>query len=377
MSQQRRANQWLDPSIYLRSIYVEKSCADNPYVAEIVERAGLGSTIISEKDIRSLLDGEYPAKLNEGKKTLLLCRNHGEFLKDCPGTRVYRCCDYRVINVGLGCPMDCVYCILQAYLNNPYLRFFINVEDLFSELQKKLDHFDGSVMRIGTGEFTDSMALDRITGMSRRLVDFFGKQKKGVLELKTKSAYVDNLEGLNHNQRTIVAWSLNSREIVKSQEIRAASIDQRLQAARQCIEWGYDCAFHFDPIIAYPGWENGYREVVSTLFEKIPAPRIRWISLGGFRYLPALKKIGTARFPQSEIFHHEFIEGMDDKLRYFRSFRVELYKLIYHEIMSRADTRTCVYFCMESDEVWRDVMGFSPDEKGGIPAMLDKSVLMR
>jgi spore photoproduct lyase len=377
MSKKRRTRQRLDPSMYLRSIYVEKSCGDDPYVAEIVERAGLGSTLISEKDMRSLLDGEYPATLNEGKKTLLLCRNYGEFLKDCPGTRGYRCCDYRVINVGLGCPMDCVYCILQAYLNNPYLSFFINVEDLFAELRKKLDRFDGRVMRIGTGEFTDSMALDRITGMSRRLVEFFGKQKKGVLELKTKSAYVDNLEGLKHGNRTIVAWSLNSEYIVRSQEIRAASIDQRLQAASQCLEWGYDCAFHFDPIIAYPGWEDGYHEVVSTLFEKIPADRIRWISLGAFRYLPALKKIAAERFPQSQIFHHEFIEGMDDKIRYFRFLRVKLYKKIYHEIRNRCDPRTCIYFCMESDEVWRDVMGYTPEEKGGIPAMLDRTVLRR
>jgi len=312
MSTNGRTQNWTDPSIHLRTVYVEKSCADDPYAMDIVERAGIDSTVVSAGDIGSLIDGEYPANLGEGKKTLLLCRNHGEFLKDCPGTKVYRCCDYRVINVGLGCPMDCVYCILQAYLNNPYLSFFVNIDDMFAELTTKLERYDGAVMRIGTGEFTDSMALDRITGLSRRLVEFFGSQKKGVLELKTKSAYVDNLKGLNHDNRTIVAWSLNSEEIVRSQEIRAASIDQRLEAAAMCVEWGYDCAFHFDPIIAYPGWQKGYYEVVSKMYKIIPADRIRWISLGGFRYLPALKKIGTERFPRSEIFYHEFIEGMDD-----------------------------------------------------------------
>jgi len=377
MSTNGRTQNWTDPSIHLRTVYVEKSCADDPYAMDIVERAGIDSTVVSAGDIGSLIDGEYPANLGEGKKTLLLCRNHGEFLKDCPGTKVYRCCDYRVINVGLGCPMDCVYCILQAYLNNPYLSFFVNIEDLFSELQAKLDAYGDSVMRIGTGEFTDSMALDRITGLSRKLVEFFSRQKKGVLELKTKSAFVENLKGLDHNKRTVVAWSLNSAEIVRSQEIRAATIEQRLQAAGQCVEWGYDCAFHFDPIIAYPGWENGYRSIISNLFEKIPAERIRWISMGGFRYLPALKKIGSERFPHSAIFHHEFVEGMDDKLRYFRPFRVELYKLIYNEIRRRCDPGTCVYFCMESDEVWRDVMGYTPEEKGGIAAMLDKTVLMK
>lgn len=365
---------WHDPSIYLKRIYVEKQCADDPYVHEIIQQAGLPVSLVDEKDIGSIVEGEYPANLSEGKKTLLLCRNNGEFLKDCPGTREYRCCDYRVINVGLGCPMDCVYCILQAYLNNAYLSFYVNIDDLFNELSVKLAAHNGSVMRIGTGEFTDSMALDRITGLSRHLVNFFGRQSKGVLELKTKSARIDNLKDLDHNNRTIVAWSLNSNEIARSEEIRAATLNQRLEAAAQCVSWGYSCAFHFDPIIAYPGWEQGYRMIIKKLFEKVPAQSIKWISLGGFRYLPSLKAIATSRFSHSSIYYHEFIEGLDKKQRYFRPFRVKLYKTLYEELRKYSASHTCIYFCMESDEIWQEVMGFTPAEYGGIPAMLDKSV---
>jgi spore photoproduct lyase len=35
---------------------------------------------------------------------------------------------------------------------------------------------------------------------------------------------------------------------------------------------------------------------------------------------------------------------------------------------------TCIYFCMESDEIWKEVTGFIPGERGGIPAMLDRTV---
>ncbi len=367
---------WRDPSIYLKRIYVERSCIDDPYVSEITGRASLPVTVVDGEDVGAIVAGEYPANLGDGKKSLLLTRNNGEFVKDCPGTREYRCCDYRVINVGLGCPMDCVYCILQAYLNMAHLSFFVNVDDMFAELTSKLEAHQHRVMRIGTGEFTDSMALDRITNLSRRLVSYFGSQDKGILELKTKCAQIDNLEHLDHNGRTIVAWSLNSEEIIRQQEIRAATLDQRLEAAAKCAAWGYDLAFHFDPIIAYPGWEVGYKTVIRTLFEKIPAARIKWISLGGFRFLPSLKKIGTSRFPHSRIYHHEFIEGLDRKQRYFRSFRVKLYKLLYNEIRSFSAPETCIYFCMESDEIWQEVMGFVPAEKGGIPAMLDRTLRM-
>lgn len=29
---------------------------------------------------------------------------------------------------------------------------------------------------------------------------------------------------------------------------------------------------------------------------------------------------------------------------------------------------------MESDEIWKEVAGFAPGDKGGIPAMLDRTV---
>jgi len=365
---------WADPSVHITRIFIEESCAELDYTQEIVERASLPATIVRESEIASIVEGEFPANLSEGKKTLLLCRNSGEFLKDCPGTREYRCCDYRVINIGMGCPMDCVYCILQAYLNNPYLSFFVNREDLFSELRAKIAAFDGSVMRIGTGEFTDSMAIDRITGLSRSLVEFFAGQEKGILELKTKSSYVETLRGLEHRGRSIVAWSLNGADIARGEEIRAATLEQRLAAAAQCADWGYRLAFHFDPVIAYPGWEKGYRDTIDALFKAIDSEQIAWISLGGLRYIPSLKQIASERFPHSSIFHHEFVEGLDGKQRYFRPMRVEMYKTLYRLLRERCADSTCIYFCMESDEIWLEVMGFIPSDRGGIPAMLDRTV---
>ncbi len=106
----------------------------------------------------------------------------------------------------------------------------------------------------------------------------------------------------------------------------------------------------------------------------MPAEQIVWISLGALRYLPSLKNIGTQRFPKSRIYYHEFIEGLDNKKRYFRPRRVILYQHLYTLLKQSADPSTCIYFCMESDEIWQEVMGYTPEEKGGIPTMLDRTV---
>jgi len=365
----------LDPASIIQHVHVENDCRDLPLTATIL--ANLPGREVRIIPPRSGLDlfagGITPQSLTSGKKHLVLCKNRGRFLKPCPATREYRCCDYQVLNVGMNCPMDCVYCILQAYLNNPWLSFFVNTDELLTELTAAFAENPQTFRRIGTGEFTDSMALDRVTGLSRILIDFFKDQPNAVLELKSKAVALDNLKHCAHGGRTIMAWSLNSPEIMAKEELRTASLDQRLAAAARCAAWGYKLAFHFDPLIYHPGWKEGYQETIDRLFAAVPATSIVWISMGALRFLPALKSIATGRFPRSRFFHEEFVLGLDNKFRYFRPLRTEMYRHMAHHLSRYLDPDTCLYFCMESDEIWREVFGFAPEEKGGLPAMLDRA----
>ena len=274
----------------------------------------------------------------------------------------------------MNCPMDCVYCILQAYLNNPHLSFFVNIDDMLTEIKTALAAEPERFFRIGTGEFTDSMAIDRLTGLSRIMVEFMADKEQAVLELKTKSAVIGHLEDLNHKGRTVVAWSLNSPVIMEREELRTATLAERLAAAAQCADWGYKLAFHFDPIIYHPGWQKGYSETIAQLFATVPKEAIAWISMGALRFLPNLKNIADNRFPNSRFFNEEFVVGLDNKSRYFRNLRVELYRHLHNELQKRAASHTAIYCCMESDEIWQDVFGFTPEEKGGLPAILDQAI---
>ncbi|MFH1217370.1 MAG: DNA photolyase [Pseudomonadota bacterium] len=363
-----------DPARFIRKIFVQESCRDLPYTREILQRgAGIPVEVIADRNMPILDATAYPASLTKGKQNLLLCANRGSFFKPCPGTKEYCCCDYQVLNIGMNCPMDCVYCILQAYLNNPWISFFVNVEDLLGELELAFNAGIDQFWRIGTGEFTDSLALDSLTGLSRVLVPFMRDKKKGVLELKTKSGSIDHLEGLDHGGRTIVSWSLNSPAIMEGEEFKTATLDERLEAAAQCAGWGYKLAFHFDPIIYHPGWQEGYATTISKLFNTVPAEKIVWISLGALRFLPALRPIALSRFPNSKFFHEEFVMGLDGKFRYFRTQRVELYRHLLKLIKERAHPATCLYFCMESDEIWQEC-GFAPAQGKRLPEALDEAV---
>mgnify|MGYP005840095021 CR=1 FL=1 len=389
------SHQGHDPTLRITALRVEESCLDLPLTRKIMERAG-GLPLSVVPDAASVAPelAPYPHGLTRGKRVLYLGRNRGRFLKPCPATRNYRCCDYQVLNIGANCPMDCAYCILQAYLNNPWLSFYLNVEDMFRELDQALapppeelppesqqNHCQAAqptaprhFHRIGTGEFTDSMALDRLTGLSAMLINYMATRKNAVLELKSKAVVLDHLPRTGHGGRTIMAWSLNSAEVMEKLELHAADLETRLKAAATCAEWGYPLAFHFDPIIDHPGWEEGYTTTIRRLFELVPAASIVWISLGAFRFLPALKGVINQRFPNTGFIHQEFVPGLDGKFRYFRPQRSRMYQVLADELSRHAAAHTCIYFCMENDQVWRDVMGYTPEEKGGLPAMLDAAV---
>jgi spore photoproduct lyase len=306
-------------------------------------------------------------------KVLEVVRFRGKLLKSCPGTRNYHCCGYRILHFGVQCSLGCSYCILQAYLNQPNLRVFGNLDEIFGELSENLARDPHSLYRIGTGEFSDSLLLDPLTELSRLLVPYFAKASNAVLELKTKTNFIENLEGLDHGGHTIVAWSLNSSDIRKKEEPFAATIAERLEAARLCARRGYFLAFHFDPIIDYPGWQSGYGRTLDRLFATVDPARIVWISLGAFRFMPELKEIMRRRHPASRIAYGEFIPGLDGKMRYFRDIRAEFYSFMIDRIR-RADPDLCAYLCMESSDIWKESLGFFPDERGGLGHMLDLAV---
>lgn len=290
--------------------------------------------------------------------TLILAQHRGEVILPCPGTPDYLCCNYYILDIGFGCIYNCSYCFLHHYRNTPGLILYVNIGDALKILSNNIRKGILPFKRIGTGEFTDSLMLDHITGFSKKLVSYFST-KNIVLELKTKSIHIKNLMGLKHNQRTVIAWSLNPESIIRAEEPASASLKERMDAAGICQEEGYPIAFHFDPIIYSKQWEKEYKEVINLIKKKINPNRIVWISLGTLRFNPGLKPLIQRYFPKSDILYEEMIRGLDGKLRYIQPIRIEIYSKMY-EWLKTTCPQTPIYLCMESPTVWKRSLGFCP-----------------
>jgi spore photoproduct lyase len=356
----------------LLTLYIDQQVIQSPQVSSFRSRIHAPTVVVEniQEVFASITSSDDPVQ--QGKTVLFLTRNKGAFIKPCPGTSVYSCCGYQILHIGTYCTMECTYCILQSYFHPPLLQYFVNHDDLLEELDQLF--MKKSITRIGTGEFTDSIIWEAWTDISRLLVPKFAKQSRAVLELKTKTIDIDGLKHLHHNRKTIVAWSLNSDRIIQNEERRTASLSERLHAAAQCESWGYPLGFHFDPLIIYDGCEDDYKQVIKQLFSQVSSENIAWISLGALRFMPSLKPIVEKRFPKSKIMYGEFILGLDGKMRYFKPIRIALYTKMVSWIREYAP-RVRVYFCMEDDEVWEKSIGFIPADHGGLPKMLDESVV--
>ncbi|MFH1152641.1 MAG: DNA photolyase [Pseudomonadota bacterium] len=304
-----------------------------------------------------------------GKQTLYITTNQGAVIRKCPGTSHYTCCDYTILHTGTFCTMDCSYCILQAYFHPPVLQYFAGRENMKQELEHLFSQ--QKIYRIGTGEYTDSLIWERLCDQPEFLVKSFARQNNAILELKTKTVNIHSLKTIDHNQKTVLAWSVNTSRVIASEERDTAPLKARLAAARECEKLGYRIAFHFDPLVIYPGCEAEYMDVISDIFEHVCGSSILWISIGSFRFMPSLKPIIERRFPQSILPYGEFILGLDNKMRYFKPLRMQLYKTIVRGIKAAAP-QVMIYFCMEDKEVWEKCCGYFPGREGELGHLLDK-----
>lgn len=355
-------------------ILVEKDALEYSATREILNRCS-GIPVEEVENARSAAAGLSKRRdpIGEGKRILLLARDRGRSFKPFPEAEQYLSCDYYTLHVAEGCDLECSYCILQAYLTNPLLTVYVNIEEMLENLQKTLSQHPNRFFRIGTGQLSDSLSLDHLTGFSEKLIPFFRQQENAVLELKTKSTQIDRLLPLRAGKKTIISWSFNSEKIQREEEHKCASLAQRLRAAKQIADTGeYRLGFHFDPVIDYPGWEEDYRRSIQNLFSQIPEEAIAWISLGCLRMMRELKPVMQARFPKSSLGSAEWIHGMDGKLRYFKPTRIDIYRKMVAWIREEAPNVT-LYLSMESPEVWQKVFGFLPTRET-VCRMLDQSV---
>lgn len=281
----------------------------------------------------------------------------GRLIQKCPGSPGVVCCGYKLVNTGFNCLYDCSYCFLNGYLNSYGILVFTNTDEIERQAAEWIsENVSAGIIRIGTGEFTDSLMIDSHTGMSSKFIEKFAPHRNLFLEIKTKSSNVDHLLSIKEKGSTVLAWSVNTQRNIDRHEPGSASLDERICAAVKAASAGYYIAFHFDPVILYDGWEDEYRAVVRMLLSEIDNKKILWISMGGVRFTKEYKDVVKRLGLNDEFILQENVRCSDGKYRYFKPARRRIYELFRDEV-GKSTEPPFLYMCMESPEMWEDVFG--------------------
>jgi len=232
---------------------------------------------------------------------------------------------------------------------------------LIKEVKEAIREQPWRLFRIGTWELGDSLAFPEADQQVKELIEAFSEIPEAMLELKTKSSRVEHLLCLEHKGKTVVSWSLNPKEVVKKEELYTATLSERLDAMERIQNAGYLIGLHFDPMIHYPDWQRGYTRLVEQIFSFLRPEQIAWVSIGSLRFNPEMKRLIELNFPHTRITLSEMVSADDNKTRYVKPLRLQMYRLLYGQLKRHLrDEPVIVYLCMERWDVWEKVFGYSP-----------------
>lgn len=331
-----------------KNIFYEEGLGGS-YLLQAFRKKYPGAFTAAIPSLKQYVNSNAPFGLrdyNDRADNIFIVDQREDFFKRCPCSKGVKRCGYSILNLGFGCIFECTYCYLQEYTNSPGIILPADPGRFFDEFRRH----KGLDVRIGTGQFTDSLMLDDLTEYSPAIIDFFGG-KKAIFEFKTKTANISNILKQDHSGNIVISWSLNPQKIIDKNEFHTASLAERLNAAKRCAAAGYKVGFHFDPVIYCEGWQGLYSRAIDELRDRISERHIAWISLGTLRFGPRAKNIIERRFPGNDILNGELVFGRDPKLRYPDWIRYEVYSFMLAELRRRY-ANVWIYLCMEDKRMW-------------------------
>ncbi len=329
-------------------LIIDKRALDDPVTGRI--RSGLDG-------IEEIVTGDVSS--HPGPETLVLKFHEGRFVKDFPVTPGAPPCGEKYIAALQGCLYDCSYCYLRSYLSHSTITLLVNSGKMENDIREALD---AGTVRLTTGELSDSLAFDHITGLTSSILPLL-EGTSAVIEARTKSANVDHLPGISPGgdrdtelarRHLLVTWTLAPPAAIASEEPGAAPLGERLKAIARVSGAGIAFALRLDPIIPHFWDAQSYRSLLERVRETGDGVSPRRIELGVLRFPPGLIESVRQNSPYSPILQGEYVRDREGKMRLYRPMRLRIYREaagIVRDLFPRSD----IELSMEDREVWEDV----------------------
>ena len=307
---------------YMRIYIEEQLLNDNKYAARIqrVTAYYKGAGIIPIRHYKDVFNRPRQNRaLQKKDKAIILAKKPGQLVY--PGAKV--CQDFGnehfyYTSVVMNCPFDCEYCYLQGMYPSGYMVIFLNIEDVFAEVEELLKKHP---VYLCISYDTDLLAIEHLTGYVSMWEEFLKTHEGLTIEVRTKAYHGDGscdsvtgnttdygngITGTVPMMRMIHAFTLSPDEVIREAEHGTPPLSVRLRGAREAMEKGYPVRFCFDPLLFIPDFENVYGRMIDEVKKEIDLSKVKDVSIGTFRmpkeYLKPIKK----QRPESKIVQYPF-----------------------------------------------------------------------
>ncbi|MBT6777511.1 hypothetical protein HOA87_05985 [bacterium] len=261
------------------------------------------------------------------------------------------CCNLMTIDAVQGCSLGCSYCSIQTFYSDGK----VSVDKNLAEKLANIPLDPSKNYHIGSGQSSDSLVIGNKEGVLDAQLKFARENPNIILEFKTKSNNISHLLKTDLPDNVFVCWSLNPQLFIDHEEHGTASLNQRLQAAKDLSRKGVLVGFHFHPIVYYEGYEDDYKNIVKKVMSMFKPSEVAMISMGTLTFIkPAINKLRSTGL-KSKVLQIPMADAVG-KSSYTKEIKKEIFSTVYDQFQPWHKD-VFLYLCMEESSVWESVFG--------------------
>jgi spore photoproduct lyase family protein len=262
----------------VREIHAEPAAAASPRGRQIIAR--FPEARLVEVDSHWRIPGLHG---NEGNVARWV-RVKGETLvlgeRKSPATRPNgRSADWIAPGASNGCAMACAYCYVprrKGYANP--ITVFTNIDRIVAHIGRHIalqgpktepNQCDPAAWVYDIGENGDCSVDALICDNPADLVHAFRHWPTAKASFATKFVNPDLL-ALDPRGRTRIRFSVMPPEDSRLLDVRTSPVAERIAAAADFLDAGYEVHFNLSPVVVRPGWEEAWSELLTHLDDVLP-----------------------------------------------------------------------------------------------------------
>ncbi|WP_353946858.1 spore photoproduct lyase family protein [Streptomyces sp. HUAS MG91] len=262
----------------IRSVYAEREALDSPRGRQIMARLPDAEVteVAGHWRIPSLHGNEGNVARWTRIKTETLVLGVKRHLVTRPNGRS---ADWIAPGVSNGCAMACAYCYVprrKGYANP--ITLFTNIEAILAHVRRHAraqgpksepNQCDPHAWVYDIGENGDCSVDALLCDNTADYIAAFRQLPTAKASFATKFVNPDLLD-LDPRGRTRIRFSLMPPPDARRLDIRTSPVAERIAAAADFLDAGYEVHFNLSPVVLRPGWQRDWAELLAHLDDVLP-----------------------------------------------------------------------------------------------------------